>query len=91
MNVQAAARIVALRPCIEALIVRTCLNPGTTNQVHEDDNKLIKILKQLSSPFGWSPNEEIAETQQGYAGVEAISCPNYSSGYFLEYFKVTLT
>ncbi|CAG9538609.1 unnamed protein product [Cercopithifilaria johnstoni] len=76
MNVQAAARVVALRPCIEALIVRTCLNPEATNKVRENDSKLLKILKQLSSPFSWSPNEEITETQQkDYANVEEV--PSY--------------
>ncbi|KAL3990479.1 Helicase associated domain (HA2) family protein [Acanthocheilonema viteae] len=81
MNVQAAARIVALRPCIEALIVRTCLNPEATNKVREDDNKLLKILKQISSPFSWLPNEKVTEIQQQeYAGVEAISRSNYIKG-----------
>uniref|UniRef100_A0A1I8EU44 Uncharacterized protein n=1 Tax=Wuchereria bancrofti TaxID=6293 RepID=A0A1I8EU44_WUCBA len=50
MNVQAAARIVAF-----------CLNPEATNKVDENDNKLLKILKQLSSLFGWSPNEKLLE------------------------------
>ncbi|KAK6112877.1 Helicase conserved C-terminal domain family protein [Brugia pahangi] len=82
MNVQAAARIVALRPCIEALIVRSCLNPETTNKVDENDNKLLKILKQLSSPFGWSPNEKVAGTQQQeYAYVEGISRSSYIKGF----------
>uniref|UniRef100_A0A915PRX8 RNA helicase n=1 Tax=Setaria digitata TaxID=48799 RepID=A0A915PRX8_9BILA len=64
MDVQAAARIVALRPCIEALIVQTCLNPEATDKTVEDNSKLLNILKQLSSPFGWSANERAAETNQ---------------------------
>lgn len=85
MNVQTAARIVALRPCIEALIVRTCLNPEATNKVCGNDSKLLKILKQLSSPFGWSPNEQISDMQQQeHASVETILPSTYIRGYFLE-------
>ncbi|VDK75539.1 unnamed protein product [Litomosoides sigmodontis] len=68
MNVQAAARIVALRPCIEALTVRTCLNPEATNRFGEDDTKLLKILKQLSSPFIWSKQEVTETLQWEYVG-----------------------
>ncbi|EJW76411.1 hypothetical protein WUBG_12677, partial [Wuchereria bancrofti] len=81
MNVQAAARIVALRPCIEALVVRSCLNPEATNKVDENDNKLLMILKQLSSPFDWSPNEKVTGTQQQeYACVKGISRSSYIRG-----------
>uniref|UniRef100_A0A0R3RKE5 Helicase C-terminal domain-containing protein n=1 Tax=Elaeophora elaphi TaxID=1147741 RepID=A0A0R3RKE5_9BILA len=81
MNVQAAARIVALRPCIEALIIRICLNPEATNKIR--DCELLKILKQLSSPFAWSPNEEVIETQQqDYTGREdSKQCWEYGAEY----------
>uniref|UniRef100_F1KSG6 RNA helicase n=1 Tax=Ascaris suum TaxID=6253 RepID=F1KSG6_ASCSU len=54
MDAQIAARIVALRPCIEAFIVRSCLHPERAGSVSDQDKKLIGILQEISSPTGWS-------------------------------------
>lgn len=54
MDAQIAARIVALRPYIEAFIVRSCLHPERAGSVSDQDKKLIGILQEISSPTGWS-------------------------------------
>ncbi|VDK55502.1 unnamed protein product, partial [Gongylonema pulchrum] len=66
MNVRTAARIVALRPCIEAFLVRTCLNPESAEAHVDEDSKLLSILKRLSSPQAWTgeDNESLAAEQQ---------------------------
>lgn len=53
MDATIAARIVALRPCIEALLVRTCLSPESVGSPSGKDACLIEILRQLSSPYAW--------------------------------------
>ncbi|VDN04364.1 unnamed protein product [Thelazia callipaeda] len=79
MDVQAASRIVALRPCIEALVVKACLNPQACSSLPENsDSKLIALLEKLSSNFGWSshPQEKLDEAQQICGSVETISRTN---------------
>uniref|UniRef100_A0A915BGD2 ATP-dependent RNA helicase A n=5 Tax=Parascaris univalens TaxID=6257 RepID=A0A915BGD2_PARUN len=53
MDAQVAARIVALRPCIEAFIVRSCLHPESADSISDQDKKLIGILEEISSPTEW--------------------------------------
>uniref|UniRef100_A0A914RF19 Uncharacterized protein n=1 Tax=Parascaris equorum TaxID=6256 RepID=A0A914RF19_PAREQ len=55
MDAQVAARIVALRPCIEAFIVRSCLHPESADSISDQDKKLIGILEEISSPTEWKP------------------------------------
>lgn len=81
MNVQTAAQLVALRPCIEAFLVRACLNPETAETFLEEDVRLLNILKHLSSPVGWSPGNEAVNVQPKYASIEAVPKGNYNKGY----------
>uniref|UniRef100_A0A915BYT3 Pontin n=1 Tax=Parascaris univalens TaxID=6257 RepID=A0A915BYT3_PARUN len=62
MDVLAAARIVALRPCIEAFIVRSCLHPEAADAMSDHDRTLVNIIKELSSPYGWSPEKPSQST-----------------------------
>ncbi|VDM80733.1 unnamed protein product, partial [Strongylus vulgaris] len=50
MDVQVAASIVALRPCIEAMLVRSCINPESLMTATEQDRELCTLLRELSSP-----------------------------------------
>lgn len=49
MNVQIAAAIVALRPAIEDLIIRTAENPKLLLKPNKVDTKLINVLRDLCS------------------------------------------
>ncbi|KAJ1362716.1 hypothetical protein KIN20_022375 [Parelaphostrongylus tenuis] len=49
MDLSVAASIVALRPCIEAMLVRTCMNPESLMAVTEQDQELCSLLRELSS------------------------------------------
>ncbi|VDO94441.1 unnamed protein product [Heligmosomoides polygyrus] len=49
IDVSVAASIVALRPCIEAMLVRTCLNPESLMTATEQDRELCSLLRALSS------------------------------------------
>jgi ATP-dependent RNA helicase A len=47
MDVKVAAAIVALRPAIDDLIVRTAENPKLISKLNETDIRLISILTNL--------------------------------------------
>lgn len=47
MDVKVAAAIVALRPAIENIILRTANNPKLILEFNETDIKLIDLLKEL--------------------------------------------
>ncbi|KJH50004.1 hypothetical protein DICVIV_03877 [Dictyocaulus viviparus] len=49
MDVSVAASIVALRPCLEAMLVRCCMNPGSLITTTEQDKELCLLLRRLSS------------------------------------------
>ncbi|VDL74592.1 unnamed protein product [Nippostrongylus brasiliensis] len=49
MDVSIAASIVALRPCIEAMLVRSCMNPESLMASTEQDRELSSLLRLLSS------------------------------------------
>uniref|UniRef100_A0A915DW30 RNA helicase n=1 Tax=Ditylenchus dipsaci TaxID=166011 RepID=A0A915DW30_9BILA len=53
-----AAQIVALRPCLEALIVRTCLHPELLMTPLEADKDLMDIVTRLSSDTEWRSSGE---------------------------------
>ncbi|EPB76266.1 hypothetical protein ANCCEY_04628 [Ancylostoma ceylanicum] len=55
MNVGVAAAIVALRPCIEALLVRSCINPESLMTATEQDRELCTLLRELSSTEFYAP------------------------------------
>lgn len=84
MDVLAAARIVALRPCIEAFIVRSCLHPEAADAMSDQDRKLVDIMKELSSPYGWSPEKPPQPSPpkrtvvEDYLEVEQPLTPSYS-------------
>lgn len=72
-----AAKIVALRPSLEALIVRSCIHPETLDIKSEDSIEFIEILKQISSDLNWLPvdsnepysslpNQQTSHAQQNY-------------------------
>uniref|UniRef100_F1KQM1 RNA helicase n=1 Tax=Ascaris suum TaxID=6253 RepID=F1KQM1_ASCSU len=84
MDVLAAARIVALRPCIEAFIVRSCLHPEAADAMSDQDRKLVDIMKELSSPYGWSPEKPPQPSPpkrtvvEDYMEMEQPLTPSYS-------------
>ncbi|CAD5222539.1 unnamed protein product [Bursaphelenchus xylophilus] len=47
MDPSDAAKIVALRPAIEGLIVRTCLNPASLTEPSPQDQQFLDVLRQL--------------------------------------------
>uniref|UniRef100_A0A8R1DK51 RNA helicase n=1 Tax=Caenorhabditis japonica TaxID=281687 RepID=A0A8R1DK51_CAEJA len=49
MDVPTAIQLVALRPCIEALLVRSCENPESLSVVNPDDAELKQLLRDISS------------------------------------------
>lgn len=55
MDVLAAARIAALRPCVEALLVRSCQSPESVSSPSESDLKLLDIIREISSRDEWIP------------------------------------
>nr|CAH8828658.1 unnamed protein product [Trichobilharzia regenti] len=56
MDYTSAARIFALRPALEALLVRTCLRPEGVTDLQEEDQRVIDVLHQLCSPEALDPN-----------------------------------
>uniref|UniRef100_T1JBZ2 RNA helicase n=1 Tax=Strigamia maritima TaxID=126957 RepID=T1JBZ2_STRMM len=51
MPVESAARTVAIRPAIEALIVRACSDPESTTDIKSNtDDKTVNIVRQLCRP-----------------------------------------
>lgn len=53
-----ASKIVALRPAIEALIVRTCMHPEILAEKSENDVILTDLIQQLSTSTDWLPTGE---------------------------------
>ena len=47
MRYSTAARILALRPALEALLVRVCLRPDTLENLSYEDNCVIELTKEL--------------------------------------------
>ena len=47
MNPEVAAKIVAIRPAVEALIVRAAKDPDAVNEVSQVDEQVINIIRQL--------------------------------------------
>lgn len=47
MLYSSAARIIALRPALEALLVRVCLRPNLLDELSKDDIALIEVTKEL--------------------------------------------
>uniref|UniRef100_A0A183U315 Caspase recruitment domain-containing protein 14 n=1 Tax=Toxocara canis TaxID=6265 RepID=A0A183U315_TOXCA len=79
MDVLAASRIVALRPCIEAFVVRSCLRPEAAHAMSEQDRKLVEILKEISSPEGWSPEKPSVPPADQRILPPIEDCPELSS------------
>uniref|UniRef100_A0A914VHA8 RNA helicase n=1 Tax=Plectus sambesii TaxID=2011161 RepID=A0A914VHA8_9BILA len=53
MSAVLAAKIVALRPCVEALLVRSCTETESLESPSPSDQQLATILKQLSKQNAW--------------------------------------
>ncbi|KAF1765667.1 hypothetical protein GCK72_005620 [Caenorhabditis remanei] len=49
MDVPTAAALVGLRPCIEALLVRSCENPESLGVMNSSDAELRQLLRDISS------------------------------------------
>ncbi|CAJ0955513.1 unnamed protein product, partial [Mesorhabditis belari] len=47
MNVADAAAIVALRPCIEALLIHSCQNTSSVQTLSEEDAELVSLVREL--------------------------------------------
>jgi hypothetical protein len=61
MPASAAAQIAALRPCLEALVVRACQSPAAVlahDTVSPADTELGALVRTLSSPQDWQPTGE---------------------------------
>ncbi|KAL3097315.1 hypothetical protein niasHT_023534 [Heterodera trifolii] len=58
MSASIAAKIVALRPSIENMIIRTCLHPELLANPPNEDKELVAILRALSSAVEWQPTGE---------------------------------
>ncbi len=61
MDPEVAAKIVALRPAMEALLVRATSNPDSIQQPDEVDSDLMNSVRGISSKnagrFGITPKE----------------------------------
>lgn len=49
MNVSTAAALIGLRPCIEALLVKSCENPESLAGLNPSDAELRQLLRDISS------------------------------------------
>ncbi|CAL2032817.1 unnamed protein product [Caenorhabditis brenneri] len=49
MDVKTAAALVSLRPCMEALLVRSCENPESLATMNQPDAELRQLLRDISS------------------------------------------
>uniref|UniRef100_A0A914H0Z7 RNA helicase n=1 Tax=Globodera rostochiensis TaxID=31243 RepID=A0A914H0Z7_GLORO len=58
MPASVAAKILALKPCIENMIIRTCLHPEQLENQPTKDKELAEILRHLSSAMEWQPTGE---------------------------------
>ncbi|PIO63300.1 hypothetical protein TELCIR_15103, partial [Teladorsagia circumcincta] len=73
MDVSVAASIVALRPCIEAMLVRSCINPESLMTATDQDRELCSLLRELSSRefyAGGGPMKDDLLTDAALADVE---------------------
>lgn len=72
MNPQDAARIVALQPVIEDLIIQVADNPEMLTDPGPQNQKLIDIVRKLSSleagKFGSEQQQNEIEASRGYSG-----------------------
>ena len=57
-----AAAIVALRPCIESLLIRSCCNPESLETLNENDRELGQIIRTLSSPKYFSEGNIVKDS-----------------------------
>ena len=48
MDPKVAAAIAAFRPAIESLVIRASTNPETINELNQQEDKAIQVLRQLS-------------------------------------------
>ena len=67
MSAQVAANIVALRPCLEACVVRACKNPSELSRTPLD-LELAELLKILSSEEVW--NGGVVKEKQTLSSVQ---------------------
>lgn len=58
LSAKMAAKIVALRPCIEALVVRSCMHPEQLSDQPKQDKILTALIRELSSDRAWIPSGE---------------------------------
>ncbi|CAB3404304.1 unnamed protein product [Caenorhabditis bovis] len=49
IDVETASALVALRPCIEAFLVRSCENPESLSNTNPQDSELRQLLRDISS------------------------------------------
>lgn len=66
INPEDAAKVVALRPCIESLIVRSALSPNSLENRSPRDQQLIDVLKQLCSENTWEGQGPQADQEPGH-------------------------
>uniref|UniRef100_A0A158P5Q9 RNA helicase n=1 Tax=Angiostrongylus cantonensis TaxID=6313 RepID=A0A158P5Q9_ANGCA len=83
MDVSVAASIVALRPCIEAMLVRSCLNPESLMAASEQDRELCSLLRELSSRRFYASGGPMKDDLLTDAALD----PNYD--FHSQYAKIT--
>lgn len=60
MDVGFAAEIVALRPALEAIIVKACMDPRQLAQPTQEKMELCELVRMLSSATDWLPEKDDA-------------------------------
>jgi hypothetical protein len=65
MSIPVAARICCIRACIDALLVRACESPETTNTPNECDQQLMNIVRVLSRQNIWRHELESLASSSG--------------------------
>ncbi len=61
IDLETAAKIAALRPALEALIVKATSDPDSISEPSAQDSELMNIVRALSRPNAWKhglPEEE---------------------------------
>ncbi len=81
MDPDVAAKIVALRPCVEGFLIRVTQSPESLENLTEHDEQLIKVLKMLSKQTAWRHGLEQAKST-GYVLAFSIGAIRYGHSHF---------
>ncbi|THD25597.1 Maleless [Fasciola hepatica] len=67
INFATAARIFALRPALEALLVRACLRPEQVADLDDHDKRVIQVVRDMCAGYPVHSNEGLSPPRKRFA------------------------